>query len=236
MDPAEAPRPIRRLDPLDLDALRAAIDDAELASGEPDDEEVRVLRRLDPLPRAVQRRTRRERPLLGQPALALLRERDRRDALAARERRQEPLRLLRRARERDREARERMGEERHRRRMRPERLGDDREIEDLELAAAVLGRQMDPGDTELCEALPEDGIEADLVVEELAQARHRTLIVEELGDGLLQHPLLVGEIEIHAHLLRSAATSRGSPRPRSAMTLRWTLAVPPAIAIPTVAM
>ena len=129
-----------------------------------------------------------------------------------------------------------MRKERDGGRMGTQRLGDDREVEDLELAAPVLARQMNACDTELGEALPEHRVEADLVVEELAQLRHRTLVVEKLGHRLLQHPLLVGEIEIHVYLLRSAAASRGSPRPRSAITLRCTLAVPPAIAIPTVCM
>ncbi len=72
-----------------------------------------------------------------------------------------------------------------------------------------------------------------LAVEDLTQTRGWALVLDELLHRLAQHLLLFGKIEIHWALLLSAAASRGSPRPRSAMTLRWMLAVPPAIAIPS---
>ena len=57
-------------------------------------------------------------------------------------------------------------------------------------------------------------------VEDLPQAGGRALVVDELLNRFLQHALLIREVEIQFDLLLSAAMSRGSPRPRSAMTFR----------------
>ena len=82
-------------------------------------------------------------------------------------------------------------------------------------------------------ALPERGVEARLALEQGPHVRGRALVVEELPDRLLEQLLLFREFEVHLLVLLSAKTSRGSPRPRSPITLRWMLAVPPATAIPS---
>src|SRR5206468_443597 len=62
-----------------------------------------------------------------------------------------------------------------------------------------------------------------------AYAFGRALVGEEAPHGVLEQPLLFVEIEIHS-------AHRGSPRPRSAMMLRWMFAVPPPISMPNAHM
>ena len=63
--------------------------------------------------------------------------------------------------------------------MRAHRLGHHGDVQDLELASAVLLRQMDAGDTELRQALPDQRVVTDLIVVILAQTRRGAFIVEK---------------------------------------------------------
>ena len=99
----------------------------------------------------------------------------------------------------------------------------------------MRGRNGQPRDAEVGETLPEGRVVSGLALHDRPDARRRTLALEVAADRVLQEELVVGEAEIHvARAVRAYfRESRGSPRPRSAMMLRWMLAAPPAISTPS---
>src|ERR671931_456056 len=81
-----------------------------------------------------------------------------------------------------------------------ERLGDE-----VEPGAAVLLRDRDPEDAELGHALDRAHVE---VVRDVVLDRVREdPVLDEPPDGVLEQPLLVGELEVHAR--QSTATAQG---------------------------
>ena len=65
-----------------------------------------------------------------------------------------------------------------------------------------------------------------------AHGQHSGIVVEKTLDGALELDLFRGQEKIHGQLPASCPLSRGSPRPRSAMMLRWMFEAPPAMATP----
>src|SRR5262245_50445586 len=231
-DRVEAARPVDALDGRERHALRAPLDEREAPAGEADHEQVRERRVGHVRLRAGEALADLERPLLGLPETARLAEGDRRERLARDQPRQPRLALLAAAGELDREPRERVAEEGAGRSAVAEHLRREREVGELEARPAPLLAEVEPAEAELDHPLPERGVVA-LALEDRAQVRRRALPGQEAPDRLLQQALLVGEVEVHRPALRCAHQSRGSPRPRSAITLRCTLALPPAIAMPS---
>ena len=90
-----------------------------------------------------------------------------------------------------------MTEDRRRQRARAELLHHERELEQPEPGAAERLGNGEPGDAHLGEALPERGIVTRARVEELAQARRRTLARDEAAHRLLEQQLLLGQAEVH---------------------------------------
>ena len=74
--------------------------------------------------------------------------------------------------------------------------------DEVEPGAAVLLRDDDPEDPEL--GHPLDQLEVELVVDVVLDRDGQHALVHERPDGVLDQPLLVGELEVHA---RSLATS-----------------------------
>src|SRR5581483_2553509 len=72
-----------------------------------------------------------------------------------------------------------------------ERLGDE-----VEPGAAVLLRDDDPEDAELGHSL--DELQVELVVDVVLDGDRKDALVDECADGVLDQPLLVGELEVHA--------------------------------------
>ena len=112
----------------------------------------------------------------------------------------------------------------------PSASQDDRLVDHLESQPARLRRQENPARAELHESLPEISVESVFRVERGSSRARVAPLDSEAADRLEQLLLLLGEEEAH---FASSRRSRGSPRPRSAMTLRWMFEVPPAMATPS---
>ncbi len=108
-----------------------------------------------------------------------------------------------------------------------------REVEHLESGAPELFRDRRTADAHLDQGLPEFWIVARVAVEDLAHPRERTLVLGQLSNRRLEQLLFFRDVEVHGYLLLWAAQSRGRPRPRSPITLRWMLELPAAIAPPS---
>ena len=89
-----------------------------------------------------------------------------------------------------------------------ERLGDE-----VEAGAAVLLGDDDPEDAELRHPL--DRIQVEVVVDVVLDGVRQDPVVHEPADGVLQQPLLVGELEVHDGLVygRFGRCRRSSPWP-----------------------
>ena len=83
-----------------------------------------------------------------------------------------------------------------------ERLGDE-----VEAGAAVLLRDDDPEDAELGHAL--DQLQVELVVDVVLDRDRQHALVHEGADGVLDQPLLVGELEVHAASLLPPGAGHG---------------------------
>ena len=94
-----------------------------------------------------------------------------------------------------------------------ERLGDV-----VEAGAAVLLRDDDPEDPELGHAL--DQIHVELVVDVVLHGDRQDALVHEGADGVLDQPLLVGELEVHAPSFMSPRQPGGGTRTSSSTTRR----------------
>src|SRR5205085_11486641 len=97
----------------------------------------------------------------------------------------------------ERRRRERAGEERARRAGAAELLGRERHVEQLLAGAAVLDRDLEPGDAQLREPVPERGIVAARALHDPPHARRRAFRLEPAADRVLQQDLLVREPEVH---------------------------------------
>ena len=181
----------------DLDARRRTLHQNQAAAGHPHDDHLRkravghVQLAAGELPVAG------ELPLLGLPQATLLAERDGGDGISGGQPRQPGAPLLLAASQPDRQRGERVTEERPRCSGAAERLGRERQVDQLEAGATVLLGQVESREAELRHALPQGRIEARLPLEDLAHHRHRALVLEELGNRLLEQLLLVRESEVH---------------------------------------
>jgi hypothetical protein len=218
--------------PRSTPSIGATLAEREAPAREAHDQQIRERRVGDVGLRPGEALADLEGPLLGLPETAGLGQGDGREGLARGQARQPGLALRVAPSERDRDAGERVAEEGPRRAGVAEHLGREREVDELEPRAAVGLGDLQPAEPQLDHALPERGV-VSLPLEDGPRVRRRALLGEEAADRLLQQALLVGEVEVHWPELRCAHQSRGRPRPRSAITLRCTLALPPAIAIPS---
>ena len=107
-----------------------------------------------------------------------------------------------------------------------ELLEDQCGVGEAEPQTAVGLRQQQPEDAELGQGAPEVGVEAGAGGGELAEPLAREGIGTDLADPGAQRFLVLGRQEIH-RMLRYR--SRGRPRTRSPMMLRWICEVPAAI-------
>ena len=185
-------------DRLHAQPVRSLLHHGEATAGHAHDEDVGHVRVGHVALRAAQASARvLEGPVGGLPRVVGLADRDGADRLAGRQCREPALALRFAAAQGDRDAGQRVTEEGTRQAAVAQRLRRQRQLEHLQARAAVGLGHDEPGEAHLRQALPERRVVPGAGVEDLPQARRRTLALDEALHRLLQQLLLLGQAEMH---------------------------------------